>query len=29
MEDKFSFRVGQSIPKFVLRMRRRKERRRK
>jgi len=28
-EDKVSFRVGQSIPKFVLRTRRRKERRRK
>jgi len=28
-EDKFSCRVGQSIPNFVLRMRRRKEKRRK
>jgi len=28
-EDKFSFRVGHSILNFVLRMRRRKERKRK
>jgi len=28
-KDKFSFRVGQSIPNFLLRMRRRKKNRRK